>query len=790
MTPINQPPSSFQPSEVHLQDYLIVVMRRRKIFLATLVAFFIGIAIYTFAVKPIYESSTTLHVRDDKKGKGDLLGQLGMSSQSPIDAEIEILKSRTIAEEVVSRLHLNWKVSDQSKGLSFKIADFSSNAIKAEYKVELTEAGGYMVLDSDGKLLGNGRSDLLLQTAELRLLLTAIKGKPGNGFSLSLQPIHSAGNALKEKIRAAEVGKKTSIIRLSLTNNDPLQARDIVNTLAAVYLEQSIAFKTEEAGKTVSFIDTQMNSVRDELDSAEKNLQTYKTGTGVLKLDSEAEELVKKISEVEKERTALLIQKKQVEFALVSLRDALKRGKVYTPAALREDPGVAAMAGKLAELEVQKRGLSAELTDSHPQVKSLQGQIDEIQKKLISIYETNQKNLALQETALAQNLARYEKSLLQLPATERDLARLMRHTKVNADIYLFLLQKHEEARILKASTISNINIIDPAIAAEKPLKPNKKKNLLLGFLVGLMAATGLVFFIEYLDDTIKDGETAQHLLGATLLAIIPFISRKGQSTDERLQSLVVHLDPKSIAAEAFRALRTSLHFSAINRGKKVILMTSTFPGEGKSTVVSNLAVSLAQTGARVILLDCDMRRPSLHEIFGHSKLPGLSEVLAGDIPFGSVLHDTGIERLDFISAGTTPPNPSELLGSEQMLNLLATLRESYDHILIDAPPVLAVTDAPLLTARVDVVLVTIQAERVPVKAAQRMIEMLANVQAPLAGIILNEKTERSSERYGYYGYYGGDSYMSGYFDDDESIARKKTSWWRQLLNKVIKLAFK
>jgi len=783
MTPINQPPSSVQPSEVHLQDYLIVIMRRRKAFLAVFVAFFIGIAIYTFAVKPIYESSTTLHVHDDKKGKGDLLGQLGMASQSPIDAEIEILKSRTISEEVVDRLHLNWKVSDQSKGLSFKIADFVSKTAKADYKVELTEAGGYKLLDSEDKLLGNGRSDLLLQTAELRLLLTEIKGKPGDSCRISIQPIHSAGNTLKERVRAVEVGKKTSIIRLSLTDNDPLKARDIANTMAAVYLEQSISYKTEEAGKTVSFIEAQMGSVRDELDSAEKNLQAYKTGTGVLKLDSEAEELVKKISEAEKERATLVIQKKQVEFALVSQRDALKRGKVYSSAGLREDPGVAAMAGKLAELEVQKRGLSAELTDSHPQVKSIQGQIDEIQKKLIAIYETHQKNLALQETALAQNLARYEKALMQLPATERDLARLMRHTKVNADIYLFLLQKHEEARILKASTISNINIIDPAIAAEKPVKPNKKKNLLLGFLVGLMAATGFVFFIEYLDDTIKDGETAKRELGTTLLAVIPFITRKLQGDGNRLESLVVHLDPKSIAAEAFRALRTSLHFSAINRGKKVILMTSTFPGEGKSTIISNLAVSLAQTGARVILLDCDMRRPSLHEIFGHSKLPGLSEVLAGDSPFDTVLHDTGIEGLDFVSAGTSPPNPSELLGSEQMLTLLADLRERYDHILIDAPPVLAVTDAPLLTARCDVVLVTIQAERVPVKAAQRMIEMLANVQAPLAGIILNEKSERSSE---HYGYYGSGSYMNGYFDDDESTARKKESWWRQLLKKVIK----
>src|SRR6266567_1321825 len=627
MTPNFQNPSgaaSLQPTEAHLHDYLRIIIRRRRTFLVAFCTVFFGVAAYTFSMKPIYEASSTLHVRDERGANGDLLGELRGSRQNPVDAEIEILKSRTNAEQVV-------------------------------------------------------------------------------------------------------------------------------NTLTQVYLEQSVAFKTREASKSLEFIEEQMNSVRGDLDTAEKNLQAYKTSAGVVKLDNEAEDLVKKISDTEKDRTSLALQRKQVEFTLAALRDAYKQGIIYTPAGLRDDPGVAPLAGKLAELEVQKRALLTETTEAHPQVRALQVQIDEIQRKLVAIYETSQKNLAKQESLVGQTLARYEGMLKQLPAAERDLARLMRYTKVNADIYTFLLQKHEEARIAKASTISNINVIDPAITPSAPIKPNKKKNLLLGLLVGAMLGIGLAIFQEYLDDTIKDAEEATRAVGLPLLAVIPFIaSRDMEENAQHSVSLITQMEPKSSVAEAFRSLRTSLHFSAINREKKILLLTSTFPSEGKSTISANLANTLSQTWARVLIIDCDLRRSSLHEKFGHSKVPGLTELLTGDTTFTTACHNSGLPGVDLISAGTTPPNPAELLGSEAMRRFLETHRDGYDHIVIDAPPALAVTDAPVLTAMSDMVLVVMEAGRVPLKAAQRMREMLASIQAPVAGLVVNDRSGRA-ESYGYYG---------------------------------------
>jgi tyrosine-protein kinase Etk/Wzc len=784
-------PVYIQEPEFDIREYLSILIRRRRTLLAAFLVIFIGVAVYTFTMKPVYEASATLHVRDEKT-KTDPLGAFGMSIQNPVETEVEIIKSRTNAEQVVRRLHLDWKITNKSNGLTFQIGDFDC-VPGTGYSIAVSGPDTYKVYDQAGKFIAEGRSGELLQKPPLRLLISDIKGKPDNSFYLTLIPLQSAVDPLRKRIKAAEVRKMTSIINITFRDTDPNLARDVVNTLSHVYLESSLALKTQEANKILEFIDQNLGTVRGDLDTAEKNLQTYKSGPGVVHLDKEAEELVKKLSETEKERAGIALQRKQAEYALGALREAARTGQVYTPSTSGlTDPGVASVGAKLAELEVQKRALLADSTEAHPRVKAIQEQIGEIQKKLASIYETSLKNLAKQESAITQTLGGYEAMLRKLPTAERDLAQLTRHTKVNAELYTLLLQKREESRIAKTSTIGNINIIDPAITPVVPVKPKTARNLLFGLLVGLIAGVGLAFLQENIDDTIKDAEGAKRELDAPILAVIPHIPRvESESKDGHGISLITTQEPKSSISESFRALRTSIHFSAINREKKTILVTSTFPGEGKTTIIANLAIIMAQTGARVLLIDCDLRRPKQHELFNHSKAPGLTEVLAGDTPLEAVLHNTGIPNFDFASAGTTPPNPSELLGSDNMANFLASLRQRYDHILIDAPPVLAVTDAPLLTSRCDLAVVVMETERVPVKAAQRMAELLGSARAPVAGIVINDKSSRTRERYGYYGgkHYGygsygygyGYGYGVGYYSDERKRPRKKAKWWRRFL---------
>jgi tyrosine-protein kinase Etk/Wzc len=787
------PPLQQQIEEVHLTDYLNVIMRRRRIFLLSFLALFLGVALYTFIMKPVYEATATLHVKDNKSGgKGGILGDLAMlNSSNTVDSEIEILKSRTNAEEVVKRLRLNWIITKKSDGLTVKIADFLSSSPEPDYKIVLTGANSFSVTPADGSPTIMGSSGQLIKTPRLTLLISEIKGKPGDSFRLQQSNFNRTVAGLRSAIKASEVGKKTSIIKVSFSNTDPTKARDVVNTLVQAYLDQTISFKTEEANRTVTFVEEQLKGTRDELDLSEKNLQAYKSATGVVKLDTEAEELIKKLSDIEKDRAAVILQRKQVEFALNALQEARRKGQVYTPSVFKDDPLLSSMATRLTELEVQRRGLVSENTESHPQVKVLQVQIDQIQKKIQATYETSRLNLIKQETSIQQQLLEYEAKMRTLPAAERDLARLLRFSKVNADIYMFLLQKHEEARIARASTISNIDVVDPAITPDSPIKPQKRKNLMLGLLVGLMFGVGAAFFLDYLDDTIKDEEEAKRALGWPLLALIPAIENgSGENKPaDRSSRLVVMSNPKSSVSEAFRGLRTAIHFSSLKRDTKVVMITSSFPGEGKSTIAANLALTFAQAGNRVILIDCDLRRPSLNTIFEHSRTPGVTELLAGDVTLEQALHTTDIENISLLTAGTIPPNPAELLCSDNMRALLARLRESYDMVIIDAPPVIPVTDAPLLTAFTDMVVVVIESGRIPAKAAQRMKELLQSVQAPVAGFVLNDRTALFADTYGYYGkgyygkgYYGRRYYGYSYYGaDEQKEAAHKKPWWRKLL---------
>ena len=704
----SETPARFQnQEEINLYEYIAVLLRRRKIFLWGFSTVFILAILYTFLMKPVYEASSMLHVKDEKS-KAGILGELSLSTTNPVNTEIEILKSRTNAENVVKRLHLNWEITKKSKGLTFSILEFKSDAEEPLYKIELTGAQTYKVTDDDGKTVGEGKSGVLMQKEGFRLLLDNIKGEAGNSFRVELLSADQIVQKLREEIKASEAGRLTSIIKVSYQNTDPVLARDVVNTLVQSYLEQSVGFKSEEAGRAVGFVEEQLDTLRGELDKAEKNLQTYKSATGVMMLDSEAEALIQTIAAKEKAN---------------------------------------------AELEVQKRALLSEYTEAHPAVKAINRQQEAIRKQLAS----------------------YEAHIRTMPQAERDLAKLTRISKVNADIYTFLLQKHEEARIAQASTLSNINIVDPAITPEKPVKPKKKQYLLLGLLLAMGLGVGLAFLQEYLDDTIKSADEAKRVLGFPLLAIIPHITTTETKDNSPKNMLITKHEPKSAVAEAFRALRTRLHFSGISKENKIILVTSSFPQEGKSVISSNLSNVIAQTKARVLIIDCDLRRSSLHEKFGYGKTPGLSEILTGDITFAKAVHSTDTEGLDLITAGTNPPNPSELLGSEVMKQLIITQRKNYDFILIDAPPVMAVSDAPVLTSVCDLAVLVVEAGRVPVKIAQRMREMLITIKAPVAGIVFNDKSGKG-ETYEYYGSrYYGKGYGYGYYSDENGNGKSKST---------------
>ena len=339
-----------------------------------------------------------------------------------------------------------------------------------------------------------------------------------------------------------------------------------------------MAVKSQEASRSVEFIGDQLRQVRAGLDAAEKNLEGYQSTAGVVKLDSEVLKQIQLAADIEKELAALELRRQQANFAGSALRRAIDFKQSYTPTAFLEDPGIAALAAKMAQIEVERRGLAVEMTPAHPTMRNLDAQTASLQRRLLASYESIQQGLDNREKALRRQLAEHEKALRGLPATERELAQLTRMSRVNADIYTFLLQKQEEARIAKASTISSINIVDPAITPRFPVKPKKKMVVALGLVGGLMLGIGGALFAEHLDDTIKDAETAKKIYGWPLLAVIPYISLLENSR------MICHHKPKAAASEAFRGLRHGdqlLRRSSAPRSG--CWFSSSFQGEGKST---------------------------------------------------------------------------------------------------------------------------------------------------------------------------------------------------------------
>ena len=469
------PTGNLQQQEVNISDYIKILLRRRNVIFAGFLSVFIVAVFYTFLMKPVYDASSSLYVKDDKTKIDEMSNMLMMGKSASISAEIEIVKSRTIAEEVVRKLHMDWTVEPSSSSASCRFLTLQSTRPWSKndpsYTLTMTGVDSFVVTDSDDKLLGSGKSGIPFQHSGL-ILQVQLYGTKGDSFTLTRLNFNRAVEGLQKGCSVAEAVKMSNVIKISYQSTDPVLARDVVNGVVQEYLNRSLLFKTQEASRSVNFIEIQLQGVKDDLQRAETKLQEYKSSTGVVQLDAEAQQLITSYSELEKEQFAINLQKKQLDFALTSQKESLAQGSSYSPAVMKDDPLVAQMAASLAQLEVQKKSLLATYTKNHPAVETVQSQIDELQRKIRATYETGSRNLSAQEVNVNGRLGKLEERLKRLPVTERDLAHYTRLAKVSADIYTFLLQKHQEARIQKASTITNINVIDTAITPDIAIKPN------------------------------------------------------------------------------------------------------------------------------------------------------------------------------------------------------------------------------------------------------------------------------------------------------------------------------
>jgi tyrosine-protein kinase Etk/Wzc len=340
----------------------------------------------------------------------------------------------------------------------------------------------------------------------------------------------------------------------------------------------------------------------------------------------------------------------------------------------------------------------------------------------------------------------------------------MRNASVSSELYKMLLQKYEETRIQEAMNVGNVRIVEEATLPEKPIRPKKLQNMLVAIVVGLMAGVGAAMFLEYLDDSIQTTEDAEEAVQLTTLGIIPWLRAKDAA------QLITMTDPRSPASESYRTLRTNIKFLSADSALRTLTITSAGPEEGKSTTIANLGVSFAQAGKRVLIVDTDMRKPTIHTIFELTNTNGLSSILAGESTFAQAVNPTPQDGLHVLTCGPLPPNPAELLESQRMTNLIEEMKSQYDLILFDAPPIIAVTDASILASRLDGLILLLGVNKVTRKAARHALQLLGRAKVKVWGMVVRGvRPDNDGYYYSYYHRYYGN------LERDNKKAKKKAA---------------
>jgi len=689
---------TFIAPDTGLRDYVHILVRRRWWLIGTFLLVVTLVALVTFTATPIYQARAKLLVEASRWGSarsGDVLGGLtGMSQARTIETQIEIMKSAMVMDP----------------------------ALKA------------VGLSSDGP-------------------------KPG----ISVTPI-----------------KATDIIAVVAMSPDRSLAAKFANSLADEYVKMTLEHNRQIARQGRAFVETQCIEARDELAVAERSLKDFRQESGITAVGEAVSGLVERVQKQQEElgRSEATVAADKAEVA--ALRAKIGGGESFVVASktLVRNPLIDQLRKGLAELEAERAEIGAEFAPTSKKVKSLQERIDKVRDQMASeadrVVSTEAqvnpidaevvrrhaiaevKLLADTERceAVRRTLRKTDVELGRLPEDQRRGAELHRNVSLLETRYLTLAQKLQELKLAEICEIPSARVIERAELPSSPVKPRKKRSMLLGVFMAVMLAVGVALVVNALDDTFA---TVQDIENQTGLSVLTVVYRQHRKARMLLSSPL----GKSPFAEAFRMIRSGLRFSSVKHPISVLVMTSAAMGEGKSTLAANTAIACAEGGQRTILVDADLRRPSQHRILDVENTVGLTNCLVDDLDPGTVLHPTEYENLSLLSSGPVPPNPGELLDSEAMRQLLAKLREAADLVILDAPPGTILADTQILARSADAVLIVTDIASTKRPALRRLVDVLAREGNFIPGVVVNNARRGPGAAY----YYGAHYYAEYYTED-------------------------
>ncbi|HLE62707.1 MAG TPA: polysaccharide biosynthesis tyrosine autokinase [Pyrinomonadaceae bacterium] len=573
--------------------------------------------------------------------------------------------------------------------------------------------------------------------------------------------------------------KETRLIDLGFQHTDPTVAAKVVNAIAETYLYSNLEKKTETGSTTGTFLQKRIAELQQQIRTAEEKLVNYAKSNEIISLDPSQNTVVDRLAGLNRQ---LLEAENERKTAEAHYNTARAPGAA---AALSEGDANEANDAetRLAELRQKRAQIMVDATEEAPEVKEINEQIAELDRQLKDVrsrksttlltnLETKYKSALEREQSLRKAFEQQRSETLTQNEAAINYRIIQQEISTNKTLLDSLLQRSKENDVIKASERNNISVVDYALAPEGPIGPNRTRTVFIALFLSLGMGVGLALFLEYLDDTVHSTDEVERLLHLPALAVIPAV---GTSVGRRALSapsgalqkrngngaagnpeLLTNVDGRSPLAESYRHLRTSVLLSTAGRAPKSLLITSSLPGEGKTTTAVNTAISLAQTGANVVIIDADMRRPRLQSIFDLRDRAGLSSILSNNYSEAEMLElvlKDPATGLHVLTSGPIPPNPAELLGSEQMRRLIAVLQAHFNHVVVDSPPVSSFTDGVLISTMVDGVLLVVHGGRSSRHIVSRSRQLLHDVGAKIFGVVLNNVSLQSHDYYYYQRYY-------------------------------------
>ncbi len=597
-------------------------------------------------------------------------------------------------------------------------------------------------------------------------------------YKAALGPNHdltALGRALAAQLVIKPL-KDSRVALVTVSDRKPQRAALIANTIADTYIEVNLDHKLEGARSAMAWLAEQESDLKRELEASELKLYRFKKDRNLLavSLDDKQSMLSANLSNVNSKLTDLHIKLLEMDAKRKMIERARDNiAEEETLPEIRENGSIRSMRDSYNALSKESAELSTKYGPEHPKIKALTSQMETVRKiyekeidGLLAMFEKAYKVLVDNEHALKVLMEQQKRDAIEVSKVEVDYKPLQRAAEQNTKMYGVIASRQKEIDITGPMKTNNVRVLERAIVSNVPVRPKPVQNLLLGLLIGLGSGIGLAFAIEALDNTIKTQADVEQFLGVPVLGLVPVIgaapgSEAVQAGDNlRERDLGVFLDPKSIAAECCRSIRTNILFMSPDRPLRIMVVTSPSPQEGKTTTAINLGVTMAEAGGRVLIVDTDMRRPRLHRSFGVPNQTGISTVIVGKATLEEAIKRTDVPNLDVLTCGPVPPNPSELLHTDRFAAVLADCARLYDRIILDSPPTSAVTDPAVLGNLADGVVLVVKAGDTTRESAIHARRQLMSAKARLFGVIVNA-IDFSNPAYGY-DYYYRNYYRYGY----------------------------